>query len=189
MRNVMAGLRDDQRIDLQIIVTGSHLAKGHGNTINEIIQDGFTLSEEVDFLLASDSSCATGLSLGLGIIGLTSALSRLKPDPIVLLGDRYEALAAAQSAMMLGIPIAHIHGGETTEGAIDEAVRHAIAKMSHLHFPATDTFRNRILQLAALELMLSTSNSVLALTMKMAKLRTKNVTRTVVIPKTTIIKQ
>jgi UDP-N-acetylglucosamine 2-epimerase (non-hydrolysing) len=98
-------------------------------------------------LLSSDHPRAVGQSLGLGVIGLTGALSRLSPDIVVLLGDRYEALAAAQSAMILGIPIAHLHGGEVTEGAIDEAIRHAITKMAHIHFVAAEPFRRRVIQL------------------------------------------
>lgn len=147
LRTLMHNLNDAPDVTLQVVATGAHLARSFGDTIDEIRREGFIVDAEVDMLLASDSRRAVGQSLGLGIIGLTTALERLAPDVIVLLGDRYEALAAAQAAMILGIPIAHLHGGEKTEGAIDEAIRHAITKMSHLHFTATEDFRRRVIQL------------------------------------------
>ena len=116
-------------------------------TYKEIIDAGFVIDAEVDMLLASDSTRAVGQSLGVGVIGLTTALAQLGPDLVVLLGDRYEALAAAQSAMMLRIPIAHIHGGEATEGLIDEAIRHSITKMSHVHFTSAEPFRKKVIQM------------------------------------------
>lgn len=147
MRNLMTQLIEAQGITLQIIVTGAHLVAEHGNTIEEIRTAGFEIDAEVDMLLASDSPRAVGQSMGLGVVGLTSTLSRLRPDMVVLLGDRYEALAAAQSAMILRIPIAHIHGGEATEGLIDEAVRHSITKMSHVHFTSAEPFRRKVIQM------------------------------------------
>ena len=134
-------------VKLQLIVTGAHLVADHGKTHDEIYAAGFEIDAEVDMLLASDSSRAVGQSMGLGVIGLTNALARLEPDMIVLLGDRYEALAAAQSAMILRIPIAHIHGGEATEGLIDEAIRHSISKMSHVHFTSAEIFRQKVIQM------------------------------------------
>lgn len=147
LRTLMHHLDGAPDVTLQVVATGAHLARSYGNTIDEIRREGFTVDAEVDMLLASDSRRAVGQSLGLGVIGLTTALERLAPDMIVLLGDRYETLAAAQAAMILGIPIAHLHGGEKTEGAIDEAIRHAITKMSHLHFTATEDFRRRVIQM------------------------------------------
>lgn len=147
LRTLLTELKNAPDIELQIVATGAHLSPGHGYTIDEIRAEGFAVDEQVDMLLASDQPRAVGQALGLGVIGLTGALSRLSPDLVVLLGDRYEALAAAQAAMMLGIPIAHIHGGEVTEGAIDEAIRHAITKMSHLHFVAAEEFKRRVIQL------------------------------------------
>lgn len=147
MRNIMAMLRDASDVKLQLIVTGAHLVSGHGNTREEILAAGFEIDAEVDMLLASDSPRAIGQSMGLGVIGLTKALARLEPDIVVLLGDRYEALAAAQSAMILRIPIAHIHGGEATEGLIDEAIRHSISKMSHVHFTSAEPFRRKVIQM------------------------------------------
>lgn len=147
LQTLMKELQAAPDVQLQIVATGAHLVHAHGYTLREIEDYGFIVDETVEMLMASDDPRAIGQSLGLGVIGLTGALSRLNPDIVVLLGDRYEALAAAQSAMILGIPIAHLHGGEKTEGAIDEAIRHAITKMAHLHFTATEEFRRRVIQL------------------------------------------
>jgi UDP-hydrolysing UDP-N-acetyl-D-glucosamine 2-epimerase len=147
LRALMGELREASDMELQIIATGAHLAEAHGNTLHEIETDGFKADETVDMLLAADSARAIGISMGLGTIGLVNALDRLAPDMVVLLGDRYEALAAAQCAMILGIPIAHIHGGEATEGSIDEAIRHSITKMAHVHFVAAEPYRRRVIQL------------------------------------------
>ncbi len=147
LRNLMHELDRASNIELKIIATGSHLTESHGYTLSEIQKDGFVVDEEVELLLASDTPRSIGTSIGLGTIGITNALFRLKPDILVVLGDRYEALAAAQSAMVLGIPIAHIHGGEATEGLIDEAIRHAITKMSHIHFVTAEPYKRRVLQL------------------------------------------
>ena len=154
----MFKLKAEPRFELKLIATGSHTVSSFGATLDEIHNDGFEISETVDMLLASDTRSATAISLGLGVIGISGALSRISPDLVVLLGDRYEALAAAQSAMMLNIPIAHIHGGESTEGVIDEAIRHSITKMSHLHFVASEKYSQRVQQL---EKTLTTSTSVL----------------------------
>lgn len=147
MSNVLRGLKDATDMTLQLVVTGSHLVVEHGNTYEEIRNAGFRIDAEVDMLLASDSQRAIGQSMGLGVIGLTNALARLEPDIVLLLGDRYEVLAAAQSAMILQIPIAHIHGGEGTEGLIDEAIRHSISKMAHVHFTSAEPFRRKVIQM------------------------------------------
>ena len=144
---MLRALEDAVDIQLQLIVTGAHLVADHGRTREEIRAAGFEIDSEVDMLLASNSPRGVGQSVGLGVIGLTNELVRLSPDIVVLLGDRYEALAAAQSAMILGIPIAHIHGGEATEGLIDEAIRHSITKMSHLHFTSAEPFRRKVIQM------------------------------------------
>jgi UDP-hydrolysing UDP-N-acetyl-D-glucosamine 2-epimerase len=140
-------LQADPRAELQIIVTGMHLSPEFGNTIQFILQDGFVVNEKVEMLLSGDSPTAIAKSLGLGTIGIAEALSRLTPDLLVILGDRFEALAAAQAAMLARVPIAHLHGGELTEGLIDEAIRHSITKMSHLHFVATSEYARRVIQL------------------------------------------
>lgn len=144
---LLQALRDDAAVDLQLIVTGTHLSPAHGMTIDAIEADGFPVAERVSMLLQDDSPLGVTKSLGLATLGFAESLARLRPDLLVVLGDRYEMLGAAQAAMIARIPIAHIHGGEATEGAIDEAIRHAITKMSHLHFVATDDFRRRVVQL------------------------------------------
>jgi len=140
-------LRDDAAVELQLIVTGTHLSPAHGMTIDAIEADGFPVAERVSILLQDDSPLGVTKSLALATLGIAESLARLRPDLLVVLGDRYEMLGAAQAAMIARIPIAHIHGGEATEGLIDEAIRHAITKMSHLHFVAADEFRTRVLQL------------------------------------------
>lgn len=132
---------------LQLLVTGMHLAPEFGMTVNDIVRDGFRIDETVESQLSSDSAIGTVKSLGLGLIGCADALRRLQPDVVVLLGDRYEILAAAQAASLMGIPVAHLSGGEVTEGAVDDWIRHAITKASWWHFVAADTYRRRVIQL------------------------------------------
>lgn len=134
-------------MQLQLLVSGAHLAPEFGLTVEQIKRDGFTVTEQVDMLLASDSAVGTVKSLGLGVMGYGEALARMQPDVLVILGDRYEALGAAQAALLMRIPILHIHGGEITEGAYDDAIRHAISKMSLLHATATESYRQRVIQL------------------------------------------
>lgn len=140
-------LNDSDDIDLQLLVGGMHLSPEFGYTVKQIEEDGFSVTERLEFLLSSDSAVAISKSMGLAIMTAAEAFERQKPDLLVLLGDRFESLAIAQAAMLARIPIAHIHGGETTEGLIDEAIRHSITKMSHLHFTATEEYRNRVIQL------------------------------------------
>jgi UDP-hydrolysing UDP-N-acetyl-D-glucosamine 2-epimerase len=144
---LMRELEAHPAVELQIIVGGSHLVPQFGNTKQAILDDGFCIAAEIDMLLASDSRVGVAKAVGLGTIGLADALDRLRPDLIVLLGDRFELLAAAQAALILGIPIAHIHGGEITEGAYDDSIRHAVSKMSHLHFVAAETYGRRLVQM------------------------------------------
>lgn len=144
---LMKEIEEDPDLELQIVATGMHLSPEFGLTYQTIERDGFVLNEKVEMLLSSDTSVGIATSLGIGTIGFARAFDRLKPDLIVLLGDRFEILSAAQAAMVARIPIAHLHGGETTEGAIDEAIRHSITKMSHLHFVSTEVYRNRVIQL------------------------------------------
>ena len=144
---ILKGLHEANNIDLQLLVGGSHLSHEFGHTIDNIEKDGFLVTERLDFLLSSDSPQAISKSLALAVIAGADCFARLKPDLLVLLGDRYECLALAQCAMLTNIPIAHIHGGEITEGAVDDVIRHAISKMSHLHFTATKTYQNRVIQL------------------------------------------
>ncbi|MFH2047120.1 MAG: UDP-N-acetylglucosamine 2-epimerase [Pseudomonadota bacterium] len=144
---LMKEIQDDPELKLQIIATGMHLSPEFGLTYQIIEADGFQIDEKVEMLLSSDTSVGITKSLGLGIIGFADAIARQKPDIMVVLGDRFEILAASQAAMIARIPIAHIHGGEATEGAIDEAIRHAITKMSHFHFTAAEPYRKRVVQL------------------------------------------
>lgn len=134
-------------LELKTVVSGSHLSPEFGLTYRQIEQDGFQIDERIEMLLSSDTSVGVIKSMGLALIGMADALARLTPDVLVVLGDRYEALAMAQAAMIMKIPVAHLHGGEITEGAYDDAIRHAITKLSYLHFTANETYRQRVIQL------------------------------------------
>lgn len=140
-------LKEAEDIALQLIATGMHLSPEFGLTWKIIHDEGFAIDEKVEMLLSSDTAVGIAKSLGLGVIGFADAYERLKPDCVLLLGDRYEILAAAQAAYIHRIPIAHIGGGETTEGAMDEAIRHAISKMAHLHFTGVALYTRRVIQL------------------------------------------
>ncbi|HZG87398.1 UDP-N-acetylglucosamine 2-epimerase [Paenibacillus sp.] len=144
---LMSEVQSDSDLELQIIATGMHLSPEFGLTYRLIEQDGFRIDEKVEMLMSSDSPVGIAKSIGLGTIGFADAFQRLAPDVIVMLGDRYEILAAAQAAMTARIPIAHIHGGELTEGLIDEAIRHSVTKMAHLHFTSAEPYRRRVIQL------------------------------------------
>lgn len=137
----------DTNLDLQLIVTGMHLSPEFGLTIDTIEEDGFKISDKIEILLSSDTPIGISKSMGLAMISFSESFARLRPDMIVILGDRFEMLAAATVASVTKIPIAHLHGGETTEGAFDEAFRHSITKMSWLHFTSTEAYRQRVIQL------------------------------------------
>lgn len=147
LRPLLQRIRDEPSLDLQIIATGMHLAPAFGDTYREIEGDGFVIDVKVDMDLSSDSAAGVTKSMGIGLIGFADALDRLAPDIVVLLGDRFEILSAAVAALIARIPVAHLHGGESTEGAVDEAIRHSITKMSHLHFVAAEEYRKRVIQL------------------------------------------
>lgn len=147
LRETMRALVRDERVRLQVIATGMHLSPTFGDTFHAIEEDGFAIDARVDMLLASDRPVAVAKSVGLGTIGFADALERLRPELLVVLGDRFEVLAAAQAALLLRIPVAHVHGGEVTAGAVDDAIRHAITKMAHLHFVAAEPYRRRVIQL------------------------------------------
>ena len=132
---------------LHIVATGMHLSPEFGLTYRTIEENGFVIDEKVEMLLSGDTSASVSKSMGLAMISFPDAYERLRPDWVVILGDRYEIFAAATAAYMMKIPIAHIGGGETTEGAVDEAIRHAISKMANLHFVSTETYRRRVIQL------------------------------------------
>ena len=147
LRWVMQGIKDDQYLTLQIIATGMHLSPEFGLTYREIENDGFQIDRKVEMLTSSDTSVGIAKSMGLGMIGFPDALSELSPDLIVVLGDRFEIFSAVSAALVARIPVAHLHGGELTEGAFDDALRHSITKMSHLHFVAAEQYRQRVIQL------------------------------------------
>ena len=147
LRWVMEGIRESEQFELQVIATGMHLSPEFGLTYREIEQDGFHIDRKVEILLSADTPSSISKSMGLAMIGFADALEQLKSDLVLVLGDRYEIFAAAAAAMMAKIPIAHLHGGEATEGLIDEAIRHSITKMAHLHFVAAEDYRQRVIQL------------------------------------------
>jgi len=144
---LMKSIEDDPNLELQVIATGMHLSPEFGNTYKEIEKDGFRINKKVEMILSADTPSAIAKSTGLGMIGFADALEELKPDILLVLGDRFELLAAAFAAVVARIPIGHIHGGETTIGAFDEAIRHSITKMSWWHFVAADEYEKRVIQL------------------------------------------
>ena len=143
---LMKEIEADRDLELQLIVTGMHLSPEFGLTYKEIEKD-FRIDKKIEMLLSSDTSIGISKSMGLAQISFAEAYEELQPDMLVVLGDRYEIFSCVSAAMIARIPIAHLHGGETTEGAFDEAIRHSITKMSHLHFTATDAYKNRVIQL------------------------------------------
>lgn len=144
---LMKEITDDEALELQLVVTGMHLSPEFGLTYQDIEASGFRIAKKIEILLSSDTPVGIAKSMGLGLISFAEAFAELKPDLLVLLGDRFETLAAAAAATVSRIPVGHIHGGEITEGVMDEAFRHAITKMSWLHFTATEDYRNRVIQL------------------------------------------
>lgn len=147
LRWVMEDIRQSPVLELQLIATGMHLSPEFGLTVKAIEEDGFQVDRKVEMLLSSDTAVGVTKSMGLGMIGFADALADLAPDLMLVLGDRYELLPVAAAAMVARVPIAHLHGGETTQGAFDEAIRHSITKMSHLHFVAAEEYRRRVIQL------------------------------------------
>ena len=147
LRWVIQGILESHKLKLQLIASGTHLSPEFGLTVKDIEADGLMVDSRIEMLLSSDTSVGVCKSMGLGIIGFSDAMFDLKPDLLLVLGDRYEIFAAAAAANISLIPIAHLHGGETTEGAFDEAMRHSITKMSHLHFVAEEKYRQRVIQL------------------------------------------
>lgn len=137
----------DESLELQLLVTGMHLSPEFGLTYKQIEADGYTINEKIEMLLSSDEDSGIVKSMGIGMILFSEALKRLSPDIVVVLGDRFEIFSLVTAASILKIPIAHLHGGETTEGAFDEFIRHCITKMSYLHFTSTEEYRKRVIQL------------------------------------------
>jgi GDP/UDP-N,N'-diacetylbacillosamine 2-epimerase (hydrolysing) len=147
LRPLIDKLNNDDELELQLVVTGMHLSPEFGLTYKEIEKDEYKIDEKIEVLLSSDTSVGISKSIGLAIVGFADAFERLKPDMVVLLGDRYEIFAAASAAMVARIPIAHLYGGETGAGTIDNMLRHAITKFSLLHFTSSESYRKRVIQL------------------------------------------
>jgi UDP-hydrolysing UDP-N-acetyl-D-glucosamine 2-epimerase len=147
LKPLMHSIEESTEFNLQLIATAAHLSPEFGNTYKLIELDGFTINEKVEMLLSADTGTSIVKSMGLGMIGYADSLSRLQPDALIILGDRYEMLAVALAASVLKIPIIHLHGGEITEGAYDDAFRHAITKLSPLHFTSTENYRQRVIQM------------------------------------------
>ncbi len=144
---ILERIQSSSCLELQLIVTGMHLSSEYGSTYQQIERDGFIPAKKVDMLLRGNSPVSIGRSIGVGVIGFADAFAELKPDLIVVLGDRFELLSVASASLVANIPIAHIHGGEVTEGAYDDSIRHALTKMSSLHFVSCEAHRRRVLQL------------------------------------------
>jgi len=144
---IMKKIQSSNCLELQVVATTMHFSEEFGNTYKKIEEDGFFIDEKIENLLSSDSKTSIAKSTGLAIILLSDAFSRLNPDVVLILGDRFETHAATTTAMLMNIPIAHIHGGEITEGAVDEKIRHSITKMSSLHFTSTNEYRDRVIQM------------------------------------------
>jgi GDP/UDP-N,N'-diacetylbacillosamine 2-epimerase (hydrolysing) len=147
LNKLLLKLKKDKSFHLQLVVTGSHLSKKYGSTVNEIKKDYINIDRKINLKLNNDNSQGVGKSMSIALTGFVKNYEQLKPDIILLLGDRYEILTAAIAATLCRIPIGHIHGGESTEGAIDDAFRHSITKMSHIHFAATEEYKKRIIQM------------------------------------------
>lgn len=147
LKPIISKLNKIDEFDVRIVATGAHLSPEFGLTFKEIKNDGFKIDEKIDILLSSDTSSSISKSMGIAMISFADYFERLNPDLLIVLGDRYETLAVSLAAMNQRIPIAHLYGGETTEGAIDESIRHAITKLSYLHFTSTDDYRKRVIQL------------------------------------------
>ncbi len=147
LKPLIQKVHESETSELQLAVTGMHLSPEFGLTYQEIEKDGYPVTAKIEMLLSSDTPAGITKSMGVAMIGFADFFETHKPDIAVILGDRYEMLAAAAAAMAAAVPIAHIHGGELTEGIIDEAIRHSITKMSHLHFTSTEEYRRRVIQL------------------------------------------
>ncbi|WP_061298641.1 UDP-N-acetylglucosamine 2-epimerase [Leptospira borgpetersenii] len=147
LRLLLQKIRDSDILELQIVATGMHLSPEFGSTYREIENDGFKIDKKIEMLLSADTSSGVSKSIGLGTIGFAQVWEDLEPNLIVVLGDRFEIFSAVSTAMIAKVPIVHIHGGETTEGAFDESIRHSITKMSHIHFTAAEEYKKRVIQL------------------------------------------
>ena len=144
LKPIIAKVQESEKLELHLIITGAHLSEEFGYTYKEIEKDGYIKNYKIEMLMSSDSSVGITKSMGVSLFGLADCYNAIKPDMVILLGDRYEIMMAATAAMIAKIPIAHIHGGEVTEGAYDDAIRHSITKMSHFHFTSTEEYRQEL---------------------------------------------
>lgn len=174
LKPIIKKLKKVPEFDVRVAVTGAHLSPEFGLTYQEIEQDGIKIDEKIEILLSADTPGAISKSMGLAMIGFADYFKRVEPDMLVVLGDRYETLAVCCSAMNQRIPIAHLYGGETTEGAVDECIRHAITKLSYLHFTSTEIYRNRVIQLGEEPSRVFTVGAIGIENIKNEKLLTKN---------------
>ncbi|MCM3124161.1 MULTISPECIES: UDP-N-acetylglucosamine 2-epimerase [unclassified Mesobacillus] len=147
LKPIIKKLNNVSEFDVRVVVTGAHLSPEFGLTYKEIEKDGISIDQKLEMLLSADTPAAISKSMGIAMISFADYFEQLKPDLLIVLGDRYETLAVSTVAMNQRIPIAHLYGGETTEGAVDESVRHAISKLSYLHYTSTEEYRNRVIQL------------------------------------------
>ena len=147
LKPIIKKLKEVSDFDVRVVVTGAHLSPEFGLTFKEIEQDGIEIDEKIEILLSADTPSSISKSMGLAMISFSDYFERLNPDMLIVLGDRYETLAVCCTAMNQRIPIAHLYGGETTEGAVDESIRHSITKLSYLHFTSTEEYRRRVIQL------------------------------------------
>ena len=147
LRPIIQALMACKEFEVSVVVTGAHLSPEFGLTYQEIVKDGIKIDKKIEILLSSDTPVSISKSMGLAMISFAEYFDEKKPDALLVLGDRYETLAVCCAAMNARIPIVHLYGGETTEGAVDEAIRHSISKMSYLHFTSTEEYRNRVIQL------------------------------------------
>ena len=146
-RPILHAIQSAPGLTLRLMVCGMHLSDRYGMTVRRIEQDGFPVAERIETLSDADTPEAIGQAIGRGVAGFANAFGRSRPDMLLLLGDRYDMLAAASAALAFALPIAHVHGGELTEALIDDAIRHSLTKMSHLHFVAAERYRERVIQL------------------------------------------
>jgi UDP-N-acetylglucosamine 2-epimerase (non-hydrolysing)/GDP/UDP-N,N'-diacetylbacillosamine 2-epimerase (hydrolysing) len=146
-RPILRRIQEDPELDLYLFVSGMHLSPEFGMTVQAIEEDGFEVGDRIEMLLSSETPEGISKAMGLGTIGFAQAFARRRPDILLVLGDRFEMHAAVVAALPFKLPVAHIHGGELTEGAIDDAIRHSITKLSHLHFVATETYAQRVVQM------------------------------------------
>ncbi|MGE4554433.1 MAG: UDP-N-acetylglucosamine 2-epimerase, partial [Desulfovibrionaceae bacterium] len=148
---LLRAIQDEPALRLRLVVTGMHLSPEFGLTYRDIEADGFPIDARVESVVSSDTPVGVAMSMGLGVMGFGQALDRLRPDLLLVDGDRYEIVAAAQAALFARIPVAHVGGGDVTEGSLDDALRHCLTKLSHLHFPSNELARRRILQMGEAE--------------------------------------